>query len=116
MFSYMQNGVVVSEVGVPSSFPVLWRSDSPRLEPRSARQVGREPRAARRGGRVWISVGFIYWHQKGTDPFLGGRANFERAGEEGLERTASRRLGVKQKLPWSVLSLLPPTNPRARRD
>lgn len=41
-------------------------------------------------------VGFIYWHQKGTDPFMGGRANFERAGEEGLEKTASRRLGVKQ--------------------
>ncbi len=40
-------------------------------------------------------VGFIYWHQKGTDPFMGGRANFERPGEEGLERTASRRLGVR---------------------
>ncbi len=40
-------------------------------------------------------VGFIYWHQKGTDPFMGGRANFERPGEEGLEKTASRRLGVK---------------------
>jgi hypothetical protein len=41
-------------------------------------------------------VGFIYWHQKGTDPFMGGRANFERPGEEGLENAASRRLGVKQ--------------------
>ena len=41
-------------------------------------------------------VGFIYWHQKGTDPFMGGRANLERPGEEGLEKTASRRLGVKQ--------------------
>jgi hypothetical protein len=41
-------------------------------------------------------VGFIYWHQKGTDPFMGGRANVERPGEEGLEKTASRRLGVGQ--------------------
>jgi hypothetical protein len=40
-------------------------------------------------------VGFIYWHQKGTDPFIGGRANFERPGEQGLEITVSRRLGVK---------------------
>lgn len=41
-------------------------------------------------------VGFIYWHQKGIDPFVGGRANVERSGEEGLEKTASRRLGVEQ--------------------
>jgi len=41
-------------------------------------------------------VGFVYWHQKGTDPFMGGRANVGRAGEEGLEKTASRRLGVTE--------------------
>ena len=40
-------------------------------------------------------VGFLYWQQKGTDPFLGGRANFGRPGEEGLEKTVSRRLGVE---------------------
>ncbi|MEW6716195.1 MAG: BtrH N-terminal domain-containing protein [Chloroflexota bacterium] len=40
-------------------------------------------------------VGFIYWHTKGTAPFYGGRANVGRAGEEGLEVTASRRLGVR---------------------
>jgi hypothetical protein len=39
-------------------------------------------------------VGFIYWHMKGTYPIYGGRANMERPGEEGLEKTASRRLGV----------------------
>ena len=41
-------------------------------------------------------VGFVYWHQKGADPFMGGRANVGRADEEGLEKTASRRLGVTQ--------------------
>lgn len=40
-------------------------------------------------------VGFIYWQQKGIDPFIGGRANFERPGVEGLEKTVSRRLGVE---------------------
>jgi hypothetical protein len=40
-------------------------------------------------------VGFLYWHQKGMDPFYGGRANFERPGEEGLEKTAGRRTGVR---------------------
>ena len=40
-------------------------------------------------------IGFMYWHQKGTDPFIGGRANVGRPGEEGLEVTASRRLGIK---------------------
>lgn len=40
-------------------------------------------------------VGFVYWHMKGTDPFFGGRANTGRPGEEGLERTAARRTGVK---------------------
>jgi hypothetical protein len=40
-------------------------------------------------------IGFIYWHQKGIDPFIGGRANVGRQGEESLEITASRRLGIK---------------------
>jgi hypothetical protein len=39
-------------------------------------------------------VGFIYWHQKGQPPFLGGRANVGRPGEEGMERCAGRRTGV----------------------
>jgi hypothetical protein len=39
-------------------------------------------------------VGFVYWHQKGQLPFLGGRANTGRPGEEGLERLAGRRTGV----------------------
>ena len=39
-------------------------------------------------------VGFIYWHTKGTLPFLGGRANLERPGEEGLEKAVGRRTGV----------------------
>jgi hypothetical protein len=40
-------------------------------------------------------VGFIYWHIKGAPPFLGGRANIERPGVEGLEKTVGRRTGVK---------------------
>jgi hypothetical protein len=44
---------------------------------------------------VGAGVGFLYWHQKGTDPFYGGRANFERPGVEGLEKTAARRTGVR---------------------
>jgi hypothetical protein len=40
-------------------------------------------------------VGFIYWHTKGTLPFLGGRANLERPGVEGFEKTIGRRTGVK---------------------
>ena len=40
-------------------------------------------------------LGFIYWNQKGVDPFIGGRANLGRPGEEGMEATSSRRLGVK---------------------
>jgi hypothetical protein len=40
-------------------------------------------------------VGFVYWHQKGQPPFLGGRANVGRNGEEGLERLAGRRTGVQ---------------------
>ena len=39
-------------------------------------------------------VGFVYWHQQGQLPFLGGRANAGRPGEEGLERRAGRRTGV----------------------
>jgi hypothetical protein len=39
-------------------------------------------------------VGFVYWHQKGQAPFLGGRANVGRTGEEGLEVLAGRRTGV----------------------
>jgi hypothetical protein len=39
-------------------------------------------------------AGFVYWHQKGQPPFLGGRANAGRPGEEGLERLAGRRTGV----------------------
>lgn len=39
-------------------------------------------------------VGFTYWHMKGNDPFLGGRANVGRSKEEGMERTACRRLGI----------------------
>lgn len=40
-------------------------------------------------------VGFAYFHFKGTDPFYGGRGNFERPGVEGLEKTVGRRTGVK---------------------
>lgn len=40
-------------------------------------------------------VGFVYWHMKGTLPILGGRANVGRPGEEGLERTAGIRTGVR---------------------
>lgn len=39
-------------------------------------------------------VGFIYWHTKGAQPFLGGRANVGRPGEEGMERAAGRCTGV----------------------
>jgi hypothetical protein len=40
-------------------------------------------------------VGFVYWHTKGALPFLGGRANIERPGVEGLEKTVGRRSGVQ---------------------
>jgi len=40
-------------------------------------------------------IGFVYWHMKGTAPFFGGRANVGRPGEEGLEKTAGRRTGVR---------------------
>jgi hypothetical protein len=39
-------------------------------------------------------LGFIYWHMKGAPPFIGGRANIERPGVEGLEKTLGRRTGV----------------------
>jgi len=39
-------------------------------------------------------VGFIYWQQKGTLPFLGGRANVGRENEKCLEVTAALRCGV----------------------
>jgi hypothetical protein len=39
-------------------------------------------------------VGFIYWRAKGTLPFFGGRANFERPGKIGLETFAGQRTGV----------------------
>jgi len=39
-------------------------------------------------------IGFGYLEIKGTIPFLGGRANVGRAGEEGLEITAAKRTGV----------------------
>lgn len=39
-------------------------------------------------------VGFVYWHQTGSAPFMGGRANVGRPGDEGLERAAGRRTGV----------------------
>ena len=39
-------------------------------------------------------IGFVYWHMKGTTPFIGGRGNVGRAGEEGLEKAAGRRTGV----------------------
>jgi hypothetical protein len=43
---------------------------------------------------VGAGVGFIYWHQKGAPPIIGGRANFERPGVEGLEKSTGRRTGV----------------------
>lgn len=39
-------------------------------------------------------IGFVYWHMKGATPFIGGRGNVGRAGEEGLEKAAGRRTGV----------------------
>ncbi len=40
-------------------------------------------------------IGFVYWHVKGQVPFIGGRGNVGRPGEEGLEKTAARRTGVR---------------------
>ena len=42
-------------------------------------------------------VGFFYWHMKGMPPFLAGRANTGRPNEEGLEKTAGKRTGVRVK-------------------
>lgn len=39
-------------------------------------------------------VGFVYWHTRGALPFLGGRANMERPGVEGLEKTLAHRTGI----------------------
>jgi hypothetical protein len=39
-------------------------------------------------------VSFSYWHFKGQPPFMGGRGNVGRPGEEGMERTAGKRTGV----------------------
>jgi hypothetical protein len=39
-------------------------------------------------------VGFVYWHTKGSLPFLGGRVNFARPGNSGLESTVGRLTGV----------------------
>lgn len=39
-------------------------------------------------------VGFVYWHQKGAPPILGGRGNVSRPGKEGFEIAAGRRTGV----------------------
>jgi hypothetical protein len=40
-------------------------------------------------------VGFMYWHTKGTPPFLGGRGNTGRPGEPGLEQDVGERTGVR---------------------
>lgn len=40
-------------------------------------------------------IGFGYLEIKGTIPFVGGRANVGRAGEDGLEITAAKRTGVE---------------------
>lgn len=44
---------------------------------------------------VGAGVGFIYWHMKGIPPLFGGRANFERPGEKGLEKVVGERTGVQ---------------------
>ena len=38
-------------------------------------------------------LGFVYWHMKGTDPFMGGRGK-GRPGQ-GFERCAGERTGVQ---------------------
>lgn len=40
-------------------------------------------------------LGFSYWHIKGVPPIFGGRANFERPGEKGLEKIVGERTGVQ---------------------
>jgi len=44
---------------------------------------------------IGAGVSFSYWHFKGQPPFMGGRGNVERPGEEGLEKTTGRRTGVE---------------------
>ena len=48
---------------------------------------------------IGAGVGFIYWHQKGMAPMIGGRANAGRPGEEGLEITAGN---VTREQSWQV--------------
>jgi len=43
---------------------------------------------------IGAGVSFSYWHFKGQTPFMGGRGNVGRPGEEGLEKIAGRRTGV----------------------
>ncbi len=43
---------------------------------------------------IGAGVSFSYWHFKGQTPFMGGRGNVSRPGEEGLEKTTGRRTGV----------------------
>ncbi|HIE53976.1 MAG TPA: DUF4872 domain-containing protein [Chromatiaceae bacterium] len=43
---------------------------------------------------IGAGVSFSYWHFKGQLPFMGGRGNVSRSGEEGLEKTAGKRTGV----------------------
>ena len=39
-------------------------------------------------------LGFVYWQMNDAPPFIGGRTNTGRPGEEGLEKAAGRRTGV----------------------
>jgi hypothetical protein len=64
---------------------------------------------------IGAGVSFSYWHFKGQPPFMGGRGNVERPGEEGLEKTTGRRTGVgvesyttssARKAEWTLLELL----------
>ncbi len=43
---------------------------------------------------VGAGLGFMCWHMKGVPPMFGGRANFERPGEKGLEKMVGERTGV----------------------
>jgi hypothetical protein len=43
---------------------------------------------------IGSGVSFSYWQFQGQMPFLGGRGNVSRPGEEGLEKTTGRRTGV----------------------
>ena len=48
-------------------------------------------------------MGFIYWHMKGMPPFLGGRANTGRPGEEGLEKAVAFLKDVMMKKPRGAM-------------